>query len=111
MDVKFNCTKCGKCCTGPAHAGVRLSPTDAERIITLIRAPAYRLAIQHGKDRPQLKMVNGHCVFLKDKQCAIYEARPDQCRTFPFWAGFWVDPKGGSYMKANCEGLEVRHEG
>ncbi|MFZ4403918.1 MAG: YkgJ family cysteine cluster protein, partial [Pseudobdellovibrionaceae bacterium] len=25
------------------------------------------------------------CLFLKDKKCSIYEARPTQCRTWPFW--------------------------
>jgi hypothetical protein len=107
VDVKFNCTKCGKCCTGQPHQGVRLSPSDASRIISLIGPPAYRLATAHKSDHPQLKMPNGKCVFLKDNLCMIYEARPDQCRTFPFWAGFWLDPKGGSYKKADCEGLEV----
>lgn len=33
---------------------------------------------------------NYACVFfdLKKKQCSIYEARPKQCRTFPFWEYF-----------------------
>jgi Fe-S-cluster containining protein len=25
------------------------------------------------------------CQFLRDKKCSIYEARPTQCRTWPFW--------------------------
>ena len=25
------------------------------------------------------------CTFLKGKQCGVYEARPTQCRTWPFW--------------------------
>jgi Fe-S-cluster containining protein len=24
-------------------------------------------------------------MFLKNKQCSVYEARPNQCRTWPFW--------------------------
>jgi Fe-S-cluster containining protein len=28
---------------------------------------------------------NPDCAFLKDKRCSIYEARPIQCRTWPFW--------------------------
>lgn len=33
---------------------------------------------------------NYACVFfdLDKKQCSIYEARPSQCRTFPFWDYF-----------------------
>ena len=25
------------------------------------------------------------CVFLGEKGCTVYEARPEQCRTWPFW--------------------------
>jgi hypothetical protein len=41
---------------------------------------------------------NFACVFfdLEKKQCGIYEARPIQCRTFPFWEHF----------KENIEELE-----
>ncbi len=28
---------------------------------------------------------DGHCQFLKNKQCNVYEGRPTQCRTWPFW--------------------------
>ncbi len=38
----------------------------------------------------QLAEDNYACVFfdLDKKQCSIYEARPIQCRTFPFWDYF-----------------------
>jgi len=38
---------------------------------------------------------NFACVFfnLEKRQCSIYEARPTQCRTFPFW----------DYFKENTE--------
>lgn len=25
------------------------------------------------------------CIFLVDKKCGVYKARPTQCRTWPFW--------------------------
>jgi Fe-S-cluster containining protein len=28
---------------------------------------------------------NGHCIFLKEKICEIYERRPFICRTYPFY--------------------------
>jgi Fe-S-cluster containining protein len=27
----------------------------------------------------------GDCVFLQGRRCAVYEGRPTQCRTWPFW--------------------------
>lgn len=35
----------------------------------------------HLKDDPGSK----DCIFLKDKRCTVYEGRPTQCRTWPFW--------------------------
>jgi len=32
-----------------------------------------------------LNAENG-CVFLKDKKCSIYDARPQQCKNYPFWS-------------------------
>jgi hypothetical protein len=32
------------------------------------------------KDEP-----GGDCTFLKNKRCSVYEGRPTQCRTWPFW--------------------------
>jgi Fe-S-cluster containining protein len=31
------------------------------------------------------KSVNDACTFLRDGKCSVYEFRPAQCRTFPFW--------------------------
>ena len=28
---------------------------------------------------------NEQCIFLDDKKCSVYEGRPTQCRTWPFW--------------------------
>ena len=38
----------------------------------------------------QLSKDNYACIFfdLDKKQCSIYDARPVQCRTFPFWEYF-----------------------
>lgn len=27
----------------------------------------------------------GDCMFLKNKRCSVYQGRPTQCRTWPFW--------------------------
>jgi Fe-S-cluster containining protein len=44
---------------------------------------------------PWVKLTNNseqHCVFLKDKLCQIYEARPSQCSTYPFWPTIMKSP-------------------
>lgn len=33
------------------------------------------------------------CVFLDGTRCSVYEARPEQCRTWPFWPENMVDQR------------------
>ena len=43
---------------------------------------------------------NGDCVFFeKGRGCSIYEVRPTQCRTWPFWEG---NIKNASAWEKTC---------
>lgn len=44
------------------------------------------------------------CIFFDEnaKQCGVYEARPSQCRTFPFWEQF---KNNEDEVKAECPGV------
>jgi Fe-S-cluster containining protein len=46
----------------------------------------------------------GTCRFLKDGKCSVYEARPTQCRTFPFWPENITAERWVSIAKA-CPGV------
>ncbi len=43
---------------------------------------------------------NGDCVFLQDRKCTLYEDRPRQCRTWPFWDSNISTPQA---WEATCE--------
>ncbi len=51
---------------------------------TYVRAASGRLSLQD-------RLIDGEqicCMFdIYDNKCTIYEHRPTQCRTFPFWKG------------------------
>ena len=32
-----------------------------------------------------LRFEDGHCVFLQGARCSVHDAKPVQCRTWPFW--------------------------
>ena len=40
-----------------------------------------------GRRKSLIEYSNGDCVFFdgKTRKCTVYEARPRQCRTWPFW--------------------------
>jgi len=41
-----------------------------------------------GRRKSLVELPNGDCVFYNRlaRRCRVYEARPRQCRTWPFWA-------------------------
>lgn len=46
------------------------------------------------------------CVFLKGKRCEVYEVRPKQCRTFPWWSENLKTPEHWKETAARCEGID-----
>jgi Fe-S-cluster containining protein len=47
---------------------------------------------------------NNDCFFWKDR-CTVYNARPTQCRTYPFWEGFLADEAGWKTGTEDCPGI------
>ena len=54
----------------------------------------------------QLRFAEGRCTFLSpDGRCGIYEVRPVQCRTFPFWPEFMDGGEWTDEVRELCEGI------
>jgi Fe-S-cluster containining protein len=45
------------------------------------------------------------CVFLSDKKCTIYEVRPTQCRTYPWWPSTLIGEAEWKAEAMRCEGI------
>ena len=92
------CDTCaGNCCIGDSgyiwinkneieNLANHLNISIEELGLNYLRKVGYKYSL---KER-QLAKDNYACVFfdLDKKCCSIYEARPTQCRTFPFWDYF-----------------------
>ena len=89
--LHFECTGCGRCCIGGGEYHVFLTDDAAETIrqhLQLSRAWFRRRYLRRLPDGDQVAAMgkDGRCIFLgKDNGCKVYEARPVQCRTYPFW--------------------------
>lgn len=96
--LPFACTACGRCCQ--TEGDVYLSPEEIQKASQLLRMTPYDFVKEYsseilGKSEEfdeattwiRLREEGQSCVFLGDdgKLCTIYEARPVQCRTYPFW--------------------------
>jgi len=97
------CDTCaGNCCIGESGyiwitekeitvLAMHLNITQEELRIKYLNKISYKHSIKEVK----LSEDNFACVFfnLEKRQCSIYEARPTQCRTFPFWEYFKKNTK------------------
>lgn len=89
--IRFECQGSGKCCTSHGEYGfVYLTPEDRRRIAAHMGLSTSTFTRRHceksgGVWHLKESRSNPDCQFLKGKSCGIYEARPEQCRTWPFW--------------------------
>lgn len=110
--LHFSCTGCGKCCTGsPGY--VFLTEEDELKIanhlkISLEEFQKKYTCIFMGRRSLIEGKKNYDCIFLKDSKCTLYEARPKQCRTYPFWSSIMESKKNWDEEKLACEGIESK---
>lgn len=87
--VRFECQGSGNCCVSRgAYGYVYLSARDRRRMAAELKMPTREFTRTYCEKKDgffYLKGLTGDCVFLKDKRCTVYEGRPTQCRTWPFW--------------------------
>jgi len=48
---------------------------------------------------------NYDCIFLTEKGCSVYEGRPEQCRTYPFWSSIVEDKAAWEAEMTSCPGM------
>jgi len=105
--LKFECTRCGNCCTGsPGY--VWITPLELHRIAEFLGINDIEFTsryVRKVKDKTSLiELPNGNCIFY-DKGCTIYPVRPTQCRTFPFWPEILRSAKTWQKEAEECPGM------
>jgi Fe-S-cluster containining protein len=103
--LRFECTQCGDCCTGaPGFVWV-----NAEEIAALAQEVGMDVAAFEDKyvrkvgiRKSLIEYANGDCVFFDPdaRKCTVYNGRPRQCRTWPFWQSNVQSEKA---WKQTCE--------
>jgi len=106
--LRFRCTRCGNCCTGPPGV-VWVEPEEIAAIAEFRGETAEQTRGLHtrivGRDRSLREKPNGDCVFYEREQgCTIYPVRPRQCQTWPFWDSNVVTPESWRRTQAACPG-------
>lgn len=90
--VRFECQGSGKCCLSHGRYGyVFLNLSDRRRMARFFGLATGQFTRRYCKKNEDgqfhLKSDDERddCLFLENKRCTVYEARPGQCRTWPFW--------------------------
>jgi hypothetical protein len=115
--LSFGCTQCGDCCTG-AGGYVLFTPEEAASLARRLGVSEEEFIGRYTHDTSagrSLREVPGEfgldCVFLNRTTfpgravCGVYEDRPMQCRTWPFWKSNLASPSAWARASRSCPGM------
>ena len=108
--LRFECSRCGRCCTGDPGT-VLVSDPEIARLAALGGFTERRFREDYTRALGDRRVVlrereDGACVFFDARQgCTVYEARPRQCRTYPFWQKNLDSPKAWADEAEHCPGI------
>ena len=101
--LHFSCIECGNCCTKTVE--------EAQDIAALFTLPyqdfikQYCEIYDNGETLHLRSRDNGDCIFLVEERCSVYQHRPKQCRTFPFWPENLKSEYRWNLVAAECPGI------
>jgi uncharacterized protein len=107
--LKFACVGCGDCCTGaPGYVWVDRSEIEALAAAVGMEIEAFerRFVRTVGNRKSLIEHDNGDCVFFDGagRGCRVYEVRPRQCRTWPFWPSNPSSRAAWEEIASRCRG-------
>jgi Fe-S-cluster containining protein len=115
--LQFECTMCGACCSG-GEGFVLFTDAEAEAIARRLKLAVPEFLARHthmteaGRSLKEIQTEHGlDCVFLDRSTipgkavCSLYEDRPTQCRTFPFWPEHIESRRAWQRLSKHCEGI------
>jgi Fe-S-cluster containining protein len=110
--LRFECTRCSKCCRF-TPGFVFLSNKDLGRIARTLKTSVsdvqdrFCRVVKIGEIR-KLSLVeksNLDCIFWENDKCTIYEGRPLQCRSYPFWSSNLYSQSAWDNAARSCPGI------
>ena len=89
--LQFQCKQCGRCCTGePGYVWVseaEIEQIAAELGFDRLQFEAVFVRTISGLGKSLVEFEQGDCCLFDPvkRTCQVYESRPVQCRSWPFW--------------------------
>ncbi len=105
--VRFECRRCGFCCTGYSGS-VYIQDYEIKKIAEFLNITTKDFISEYlypFRDSYSIKeKENNHCIFYENG-CKIYPVRPQQCRDYPFWVTNMRNEKNWQKTKKDCPGI------
>ena len=125
--LAFECTSCGRCCSGKTGS-VRFTTEEAQGLADVLGITIDAFYQQYtrlgslGRELKETREIEGSfdCIFLdRETQpglalCKVYQNRPLQCKTWPFWPELLRDQaswKKAASSKYHERAIDVDEEG
>ena len=106
--LRFECQRCGRCCRGEPGV-VWVNKNEIGKISSFLgitKSAFFRNCLRSVNDRLSLlEYGNGDCI-MYDNGCKIYDVRPCQCKTFPFWTPTLENRTEWEKLKRTCPGID-----
>ena len=88
--IRFECQGSGQCCVSRDGYGyVYMTKQDRIRMAQSLNMSTTAFTKKFCEKEDGLYHLidgeEGRCLFLNGKSCGVYQGRPTQCRTWPFW--------------------------
>lgn len=87
--IRFECTGCGECCKARHGYGfIYVTLEERRRLAKHLKLTTQAFTRRHCEKTDgffHLREPSNDCQFLDGERCRVYQARPQQCRTWPFW--------------------------
>ncbi len=109
--IRFECRRCGACCTGDPGV-VRVNEREIADMAAYLGMSVFALddaflyPWENGKCIGETD--DGRCLFFEDG-CRIYPVRPNQCKTFPFWFANLRAESRWNKIHSQCPGIGSGH--
>lgn len=110
--LKFSCQRCSNCC-GKTPGFVYLSKNDLLKLCEFFKCDIKSFVEKYCRWADYyegatvlalMEQKNYDCIFLENG-CTVYDARPIQCSTYPFWSWMVADKETWNDVAKDCPGM------
>lgn len=110
--LRFECKRCSFCC-GHSPGFVYLSKRDLDSLCKALKLKYFEFIKKYCRKADYyygrqvlalLEKSNYDCI-LWENGCSVYEARPVQCSTYPFWSWMIKDEDSWNECSKDCMGM------